>query len=389
MEHIIIIGGGGTAAALAHDLTLRGFTVSVFEKGELLSGTTGRHHGLLHSGARYAVHDPEAARECITENEILRQLVPAALEQNQGYFVAVDDEDMAYRDAFEKGLKACGIPFRKIGRAEALRLEPALNPKLKLCIEVPDATMDAWRLPMHFFATARSNGAGIHHFCEVTHIHKDQGRVTGVAIYDHVRQQTFRTDGDLVVIAAGPWSGSVAGLADIKIPIQPGPGVMAAIDGRVTQRVINRLRKPGEGDIVVPQRQLSILGTSLWLADDPDNATIPAGHIDKLFNNCAQLIPSLKTYRVHSAWIAARPLLMDSRAENAQEISRTFSCIDHKKVDGLDGLVSVIGGKATTLRAMAENSADLICRKLGRKIPCTTRNAQLRHYRHFYRQESV
>jgi len=57
MERVIIIGGGGTGAAIAHDLVLRGFDVSLFERGELLSGTTGRHHGLLHSGARYAVHD--------------------------------------------------------------------------------------------------------------------------------------------------------------------------------------------------------------------------------------------------------------------------------------------------------------------------------------------
>ena len=49
MEHVIIIGGGGTGAALAHDLALRGFQVTLFEKGELLSGATGRHHGLLHS----------------------------------------------------------------------------------------------------------------------------------------------------------------------------------------------------------------------------------------------------------------------------------------------------------------------------------------------------
>ena len=87
MEKIIIIGGGGTGAALAHDLSLRGFSVSLFEKGPLLSGTTGRHHGLLHSGARYAVNDPEAARECIEENTILRKIAPDALEQNggQGY----------------------------------------------------------------------------------------------------------------------------------------------------------------------------------------------------------------------------------------------------------------------------------------------------------------
>ena len=100
MEHIAIIGGGGTGAALAHDLTLRGFEVSLFERGEFLSGTTGRHHGLLHSGARYAVHDPVAARECIQENNILRQIAPQALEQNDGLFVAISEADLEYREEF-------------------------------------------------------------------------------------------------------------------------------------------------------------------------------------------------------------------------------------------------------------------------------------------------
>jgi glycine/D-amino acid oxidase-like deaminating enzyme len=51
--HVAIVGGGGTGAALAHDLALRGLRVTLVERGELTSGTTGRHHGLLHSGARY------------------------------------------------------------------------------------------------------------------------------------------------------------------------------------------------------------------------------------------------------------------------------------------------------------------------------------------------
>ena len=61
--HAVIIGGGGTGAAVAHDLTLRGMKVTLIERGELTSGTTGRHHGLLHSGARYAVKDKESAIE--------------------------------------------------------------------------------------------------------------------------------------------------------------------------------------------------------------------------------------------------------------------------------------------------------------------------------------
>lgn len=71
---MLIVGGGGTGAALAHDLALRGVRVTLVERGELTSGTTGRHHGLLHSGARYAVSDPESAVECIEENTILRRI---------------------------------------------------------------------------------------------------------------------------------------------------------------------------------------------------------------------------------------------------------------------------------------------------------------------------
>jgi len=67
---VVIIGGGGTGAATAYDLALRGFTVALFERGELTSGTTGRHHGQLHSGARYALGDTRIAQECMAETRI-------------------------------------------------------------------------------------------------------------------------------------------------------------------------------------------------------------------------------------------------------------------------------------------------------------------------------
>jgi len=83
-----IIGGGGTGAAIAHDLTQRGVSVTLFERGELTSGTTGRHHGLLHSGARYVVNDPAVALECIREVEILRRIAQDSIEMNYGLFAA-------------------------------------------------------------------------------------------------------------------------------------------------------------------------------------------------------------------------------------------------------------------------------------------------------------
>ena len=126
--HVLIVGGGGTGGALAHDLALRGLRVTLVERGEFTSGTTGRHHGLLHSGARYAVNDHESAVECIEENRILRAIAPGSFEENDGLFVAIDDEDMAYLPGFLEGCEASGIPAEQLTPEQALRLEPMLNP---------------------------------------------------------------------------------------------------------------------------------------------------------------------------------------------------------------------------------------------------------------------
>jgi glycerol-3-phosphate dehydrogenase len=385
LERIVIVGGGGTGGALAHDLTLRGFRVTLFEKGELLSGTTGRHHGLLHSGARYAVNDPRAAVECIEENRVLRKIVPEALEQNDGLFVALDDEDLAFRPLFLEGCRACGVSAQEMTPAAALALEPALNPGLKSAVRVPDATMDAWRLPMHFFATARANGANIRPFTEVVGF---QNRNSGIEAVVTVDQRTgsrrsYRCD--MVVNAAGPWAGQVAALAGLSLPLQPGPGVMVAVEGRVTNMVINRLHPPGEGDIIIPQRRLSLLGTTLWLANAPDVISPPADQCRRIVDLCGRMVPAVREAPVRSVWWAVRPLIAEGGAKDAQAITRDFGCIDHSERDHLEGLISVIGGKATTLRAMAETAADLICKKTGRSLACRTRESQLLSYRLFFK----
>ena len=384
-EHIVIVGGGGTGGALAHDLTLRGFRVTLFEKGELLSGTTGRHHGLLHSGARYAVNDPTAAVECIEENRILRKIAPEALEQNDGLFVALDDEDMAFRPLFLEGCRACGISVQEMTPAAALALEPALNPGLKSAVRVPDATMDAWRLPMHFFATARANGADIRPFTEVVGFQTRSGRITAVetVAYRTGSRRSYRCD--VVVNAAGPWAGQLTALAGLSLPLQPGPGVMLAVEGRVTNMVINRLHPAGEGDIIIPQRRLSLLGTTLWLAKDPDVLSPPTDQRRRIIDLCGRMVPAVREAPVRSVWWAVRPLMAEGDVKDAQAISRDFECIDHSQRDHLEGLISVIGGKATTLRAMAETAADLICKKTGRSLACRTRESQLLSYRLFFK----
>src|SRR5215831_15885795 len=165
--HVLIVGGGATGGGLAHDLALRGLRVTLLERGELTSGTSGRHHGLLHSGARYAVGDREAGVECIRENMILKRIAPGTFECNDGLFVAVCDEDLEFLEPLVDGCTDAGIPVQRLTAAEALRLEPNLNPELKAAVRVPDATVDPMRLILRFLATARHSGADIRPYMEV------------------------------------------------------------------------------------------------------------------------------------------------------------------------------------------------------------------------------
>ena len=383
LEHILIIGGG-VGGALAHDLTLRGFRVTLVEKGELLSGATGRHHGLLHSGARYVLNDISTGRQCYRENRILKRIAPQAIEANNGLFVAIDEKDLSYESQFIRNCHQAGIPNRKLSKEETLALEPELNPKLLAAIEVPDGGMDAWRLALSFFATAKINGAVIRPFCQVVKLRFSGRAVSGVQIKNLLSGRTEEIGADLVVNAAGAWAGQIATMAGIDVPVQPCPGVMVSIAQRLSHRIINRLHPAGEGDIVVPQRRLSLLGTTAWLADDPDPVSAPSGDVDRLMRLCADLIPAIAQRSPHAIWIASRPLLHQGKYDDPFGISREFDCLDHDKRDHLQGLMTLIGGKATTMRAMAEETADLICSKTGHQIACLTHKTDLHSYRRYF-----
>ncbi len=385
--HVVIIGGGATGAGVAHDLALRGLRVTLLERGELTSGTSGRHHGLLHSGARYAVGDRVSALECIEENTILKRIAPGSFEENGGLFVAVTDADLDHLEPFLQACAEARIPTERITPEHALREEPNLTPQLRAAVRVPDATIDPMRLMLRFFATAQRNGARIHPFMEATEITVSGGAVRGVRVLDHVTGRRAEVAADLVVNAAGPWSGAVAAMAGVTVPMIPSPGVLLALRGRLSNMVINRLHPSGDGDIVVPQRGLSIVGTSSWVVDDPDDLSVPEEHVRRMYEEGARLIPAILHSQRRAAWSAARPLVGEPGTASGRELSRTFQAFDHRRRDGLEGFVSITGGKSTTLRAMAESCADLVCLKLGLQRPCATRETLLLPHTAYYTDE--
>src|SRR5512147_615350 len=101
---VLIIGGGATGVGISRDLSLRGIPSLLIEKGDFLSGASGRNHGLFHSGGRYAVSDSEAARECILENRIHRKIAPHCIEATDGFFISLPEDGLDFRDRF---LEAC------------------------------------------------------------------------------------------------------------------------------------------------------------------------------------------------------------------------------------------------------------------------------------------
>ena len=264
--HVVVIGGGATGAGVAHDLALRGLRVTLLERGELTSGTRGRHHGLLHSGGRYAVGDRESATECIRENRIIRRIAPGSFEENGGLFVAVTDDDMDYLSRFLDACAACGIPATVHDAETALRMEPGLDPDVKVAVEVPDATVD----PMRWSCGSSPPPSAMVPTCGPLTRSPASGTVTGVLARNLVAERDYELAADLVVNAAGPWSGQIGWMAGVTVPIQPSPGVLLAVRGRFCSRVLNRLHKSADGDIIVPQRGLSIVGTTSWVVDDPD-----------------------------------------------------------------------------------------------------------------------
>lgn len=182
---VIIIGGGATGAGIARDCALRGVNCVLLERRDIATGATGRNHGLLHSGARYAVNDPESAKECIEENKILRRIARHCVDETEGLFITLPEDDLSYQKQFIQSCTQAGIDAIAIDPDLAKHLEPSVNPDLVGAVVVPDGSIDPFRLTASNMLDATENGARIFTYCEVKDLIQEGGRVIGVSVYDH------------------------------------------------------------------------------------------------------------------------------------------------------------------------------------------------------------
>jgi glycerol-3-phosphate dehydrogenase len=372
---VLVIGGGATGAGVAWDASLRGLDVILVDRLDLAEGTSGRFHGLLHSGARYAVKDAAAARECIAENRILRRVAADAIEDTGGLFVTTPWDDPAYADRF---VTACGetdVDCEEISVGQALRDEPRLNPKISRAFRVPDANIDIWKTVWAMAHGAEQRGARILPYHEVTAIRRDGERVTGARVKDVRAGEELEIEARVTVNATGAWAGQIAALAGIEgVRVFPGRGIMIAMNHRLVNTVINRCQLPTDGDIIVPIRTVSVIGTTDQRTDDPDDHSVARSEVDQMLDDGEKLVPGFRAARALRVWTGVRPLFEDAKAANTdtRDVTRAHALLDHRTRDGVDGFVTITGGKITTFRLMAQDTVDAVCDMLGRAAACST-----------------
>jgi len=385
---VVVVGGGSTGCGVVRDLARRGLDAVLVEKGNLTHGTTGRMHGLLHSGGRYAVSDQKSAKECIEENRVLRDIASHCVEETGGMFVKRPEDSEEYFQEKLEGCRACDIPVEVLDGEEARRREPYLARDVEKAIALPDGAVDPFRLCVSNAADAREHGARVETHAPVTDVLVEDGEVVGVEIEHETGpgKRVHREPGTTeeirarhVVNATGAWAGNVGEMAGVDVEVRPSKGVMTVMNTRQVDTVINRCRPKGDADIVVPHETACILGTTDEEVDDPEDYPEEEWEVDLMIETLSELVPALKDARTLRSFWGVRPLYEPpgTGTEDPTDITRDYFLLDHGDRDDLPGMTTIVGGKLTTYRMMAESISDHVCDLLGHEATCDTAEAPL------------
>ena len=370
---VLIIGGGATGAGIMRDLALRGIHSLLIDKKDLCAGASGGNHGLLHSGGRYVFSDPQSAIECREEGHILKRVLPQCIEQTGGLFVAVDGDDEDFAANFPGLCAAAGISCTPLLPGEARELEPALSERVMAAYVVPDATIDPFRLALENVNQARLVSGSIYRpHTEVIAFEKQGDTIVGALCRDNRSGETVRIVARQFVNAGGAWAMGIARLAgcdDVRLLYSK--GTLLVTHDRMTTRVINRLRPPADGDILVPGGTVSILGTTSLRTDELNAVQPTVDEINRNIREGMAMVPALAHARYIRAFSRVRPLLQAGGGADDRQATRGFALIDHHS-QGIANLCTITGGKLTTYRLMAEKTADLVAARIGNTVPCRT-----------------
>lgn len=388
---VLVIGGGITGAGVALDAASRGYTVILIERGDYASGTSSRSTKLIHGGLRYL---PQwqfgLVREALHERERLRRLAPH-LVTSLSFIVPLYRETKrplgigipaALRPlaplAVNIGLWGYGVlsrsdlPHRRLNPSDASAAFPGLRTDtLRAAFLYHDAGTDDVRLTHAVLATARGFGATTMNYVEATAL--QAGRPMRITLKDRLSGATAVVEARHVVNATGVWAEELAarggGSAAFHIERSKGVHLVLAAPRSLHHALVIPETDDGRLAFAVPWRGRLILGTTDdEYAGNPDAPATTAEDANYLLDHFNRyLTRPVQAQDVIAAFAGLRPLVRRGGARLAA-LSRSHEVVDH-----VNGLVSIIGGKLTTYRQMAEDTVDVLVRRDGRQTACRTR----------------
>jgi glycerol-3-phosphate dehydrogenase len=396
---IIIIGGGITGAAIARDAITRGFSVALLEKGDFASGTSSRSSKLIHGGLRYLKHAKFGlVFGALRERWTLRTLAPRFVKPLT-FLIPVYDDLGTGKLQLSLGLMLYDMLalFRTEKKHEWLRRgqvelrEPMIGRNGLVGGGLySDFMTDDAILVLAIVKDSWTHGALVANYIEVVSLEKDsQSRIIGVLAEDLTSGTQITVHGKVVVNATGPWSDELRKLDDpsSKPKLRPAKGSHLIIPKELIgnrDAVVLESRRDRRNIFIVPWDDICLVGTTdTDYTGDLNNIAASPEDIEYLLDSLREYFPENKVTKddIISTYAAVRPLAAELGVTE-DDVSR-----DQLIFESQSGLVSIIGGKLTTHRSMAEALVDYVSDKLAREYsthpshPCETNRLPLDYNR--------
>jgi glycerol-3-phosphate dehydrogenase len=389
---LIVIGGGITGAAVAYDAASRGLSVALIDKSDFGGATSAATSKMIHGGLRYlATMELRLVRESLRERKTMENIapnfvypLPTMVTNNKLKLTNrkwVIKAGMILYDilSYDKGHtwdKSKRIPLHKtLSRDEVLALEPNVKKEGLTGASVYSDCISIFpeRLTLAFIKSAIKYGARVANYAAVEEflLSKD-GHIAGVRVHDKITGRKINISGELTVNCGGPWADIILGLAKREVPgeqLRRSEGIHIITKKLVNDHVVGTITAKGRHIFVFPWRGHSIIGTTdKEYIGRPDDYRVTGKSIQELLDevNDAYGFKPLTFKNILHTWGGLRPLVED-QTEDVYESSRKYEIYDNMS-DGLDGLITVEGGKYTTSRNLAEHVLDLVEKKLGKKL---------------------
>ncbi|MGI8878239.1 MAG: glycerol-3-phosphate dehydrogenase/oxidase [Candidatus Limnocylindria bacterium] len=389
MHDALVVGGGIIGAGIARDLAGRGCSVALVERSDLASGTSSRPTRLIHGGLRYLeMFDFALVRADMREREILLRSAPH-LVRPLAFLIPLYEEGFIFRQKLRVGMRLYdalsfdkSLPKRRwLSASEVAEIEPSIRREgLRGAWRFFDAQVSfVERLVLENALAAAADGAVVLTHAPALRFLRERDRVIGAVVRDDLDGSEHEVRARIVVNATGPWLDRTgAGLRPGGTPLlRLTKGTHVVTPPATAQAHVLYARSDGRLFFVIPWAGQTLIGTTdTDYAGDPAEAAASESDVGYLLAEARRAFPTAAFDRVNYTYAGVRALVREEGVKEG-DVSRKHGLYDHLRRDGIAGVVSVVGGKITGYRLIAEELADHVTRTLGARVRGTTADAPL------------